>query len=391
MFIDGNPNLRVFFGAVYDQFRPHTMPHGRFMYDDHPALEKADDRRPFGPYTSDEKYVEPLNTNLRAAFPKSEPNFEWRTRAADYTVTAIDVEALNFASSRAPDDKDFVWDGWTSRQGYAPSRTDPDFPGLYGEGNLTNMVYSWVTPGFHGFSMDDRQQNCRMRLRTTAGHQILLDDTNERIYIATAKGKNWIEIDQEGNIDMYTDNKVSIRAKKDINFTSDQTIRLYAKTGIHMFSDGEIRMEAKTDGNLKLGQNLRIHSAQSTFIQSDQNINLKAAEDIYIQAGQNIQQKAGETLNLTSGGDTNQNAGGNIIETAPAIHHNGPVAAVATNATNASEQPAMWTNRVPDHEPWARVMTANDFTHAPEFPYTSPQVGRVERGQQIRRGKYWRR
>lgn len=372
MFIDGDANLRVFFGAIYDQFRPHTMPHGRFMYDDHPALEKADDRRPFGPYTSNEKYIEPLNTNLRQAFPKSEPNYEWRTRAADYTVSAIDVEALNYTSSRAQDDKGFSWDGWESRQGYEQSRTDPNFPGLFGEGNLDNMVYSWVTPGFHGFSMDDRQQNCRMRIRTTAGHQIILDDTNERIYISTAKGKNWIDIDQEGNIDMYTDNKVNIRAKKDINFTSDETIRMYAKKGIHMYSEDEIRMQALKDIHVKGTQNLRLNVAQNIYLQSAQEINVKSGTD----------------LKLTSGGTTHQNAGGSILDTAPAIHHNGPGAAIAGSS---GEQPAKWTSRVPDHEPWARVMTQNDFTHAPEFPYTSPQVGKVERGQQIRRGKYWRR
>lgn len=392
MFLDGDPNMRVYLGGIYDQFRPHTMPHGRWMYDDHPTLEKwGVDPRPFGPYTSNEKFIEPLNKNLREAFPKGEPNYEWRNRAADYQDAAIDIAQLEYATSNAPDDKNIEWDEWLSTQGYNLSRQDPTSPSLFGEGNLSNQTYSWTSPGFHAVSMDDRIRNCRMRFRTTAGHQILLDDTNERIYIATAKGKNWIEIDQEGNIDMFTTNKVNIHAEKDINLTSDKTIRMFAKEGIHMYSEDEIRMQAKKDVNFKFEQNWRVHVTQGTYVLSDQDMNFKTGTNMYLEAAQNIEIKAGSALNLTSGADTNQNAGGNIIETASAIHHNGPTAATAASATDPSEQPAFWTSRVPEHEPWARVMTKDDFTHDPEFPYDSKQVNRNERGQTIPRGTYWRR
>jgi len=372
MFIDGDPNLRVCVGGIYDQFRPHTMPHGRFMYEDHPALQKSDNRRPFGPYTSDEKYIEPLNVNMREAFPKSEPNFEWRTRVADNAVSAIDVSALPTSTSNVPDDKDVTFDGWTTSQGYQISRQDPDYEGLFGEGNLDSETYAWTTPGFHAIAMDDSQKNCRVRFRTTSGHQILMDDTNERVYIATAKGKNWIEMDQEGNIDIYTDNKVNVHAKQGINFTSDDSIRMFAKNGIHMYSDGEIRMQAKKDINVKTLENIRMRASKSMYMDTLEEINVRSGSD----------------LKLTSGGTTHQNAGAAIIETAPTIHHNGPSAAVATTANS---QNAMWTSRVPAHEPWARTMTKNDFTHDPEFPYTSTQVGRSERGKTIPRGKFWRR
>ncbi len=392
MFIDGDPRLRVFLGGIWDQFRPHTMPHGRFMYDEHPELEKGStDQRPFGPYTSDENFIEPLNKNLREAFPKGEPNFEWRTRAADYTASAVDIEQLPFATSLVQDDKDFTWDGWESRQGYNKSRIDPDATGLFGEGNLDSQAFSLTSPGFHAFSMDDRQRNCRVRTRTTSGAQILMDDTNERLYFTTAKGKMWMEFDESGNLDIYCDRRITFHAKKDINFTSDETIRMYAKKGIHMYSEDEIRVEALKDVHFKFHMNWRAHINQSTFILTDSDTHIKTKGSMFLEAVANIQEKAGSTLNLTSGGVTNHNAGGNIIETAPAIHHNGPTAATADPANDPSEQPAFWTNRVPDHEPWARVMTQNDFTHAPEFPYDSKQVGRVERGETIPRGTFWRR
>ena len=365
MCLDGDPQHRAYVGCVYDQHTPHTLPHGRWMYEDHPALEKgATNPIPLGPYTSRESFIEPLNGNMRQAFGnKDNPNHEWRTRAADYQVAAVDIDLINQVFGSVPDDKDVTYEDWMSTQGYQISRTDPFAPTSFTDKNYDSMVYSWTSPGFHAISMDDRQENCRLRLRTTSGHQIILDDTNERIYIATAKGNNWIELDQDGNISMFTTNKVSVRAQKDINFTSDESIRFHAAKGIHMYSGTTVN------------------------IQSAQNMMFETAQSFYLQAAAAIHEKAGGVLNLTSSSTINILAATSILETAGAIHFNGPAAASAT----APPEKAKWTNLVPDHEPYARVMTKDDYSHVPELPYTSTSVGRVERGRTISRGRYWRR
>lgn len=372
--VDGNPMTRLAIGCIFDQFTPHTLPHGRFMYDDHPELEKAGgDAKPYGPYTSAETFIQPLAQNMRRAFGAiGEKNYEFRTRAADYTAARVDVSQLPQTYSKVQDDKDVKEDGWTSTQGYQASRQDPFGPSSLTDKNYDSMVYSFTSPGFHSMSMDDRQENCRVRLRTTSGHQIIMDDTNERIYIATAQGNNWIELDQAGNIDMYTTNKVNIHAAKDINLTSDQTVRLYGKQGVHLKSDGEIRAESGTDFHVRAGANLRSKSNASTFIES----------------GAAMHVKSGATLNLESASTFQSKAGGGYAVDASRIDLN---SGVAGGASSASEQPAFWTNRVPDHEPWARTMTRTDFTHEPELSYDSKDVGRVERGQTIERGAFWRR
>lgn len=392
-FIDGNPNLRVVVGCIGDLFRSHTMPHGRFMYEDHPGLETGEsDAKPFGPFTSNEGPIEPLATNMKQAFAnKNEPNFEWRTRAADYSVSAVDLAYLQNTTSKVADDKDVVWDGWTSRQGYQVNRVSPGFEALYNEGNLDNNVYCWVTPGFHALSMDDRQENCRIRFRTTSGHQIIMDDTNERIYVSTAQGNNWIEMDQQGNIDIFTTNKVSVHAAKDINLTSDQTIRLYGKKGLHLLSGTDIRMESQQDVHLRFKQNLRLNVSQSIFMQSGQDTHIRSSRNVFVEAVQNINHYATSELKLTSGVSMHLSGGTRMYQTAGRIDQNGPAASIADRTQPPREQQTFWTNRVPDHEPWARTMTLNDFTHRPEFIYTSPNVNRVERGITLPRGKYWRR
>ena len=214
MCVDGDSQQRVYIGCLYDQFTPHTMPHGRWKFDDHPSLAKSSaDPKPYGPYTSMEGFIEPLAQNLREAFAfKNEPNYEWRTRAADNQVSGIDVSHINSVHGNAPDDKQIRSDKWESTQGYQASRMITQSATSASTINYESMTYSWTTPGFHAISMDDRQENCRMRFRTTGGHQIIMDDTNERIYISTAKGNNWIELDQAGNIDIFTTNKVNIRS-----------------------------------------------------------------------------------------------------------------------------------------------------------------------------------
>jgi phage gp45-like len=391
--IDGNPMNRMYFGCIYDQFTPHTMPHGRFMYDDHPELEKGGtDAAPYGPFTSAEKLIQPLAQNVRQAFGnKSEPNFEFRSRIADYTVSRVDVNQLGQTYSKVQDDKDIKHDSWTSTQGYQVSRTDPNAPSSFTDRNYDSMVYSFTSPGFHSLSMDDRQENCRVRLRTTAGHQILMDDTNERIYIATAQGNNWIEMDQDGNIDIFTTNKVNVHANKDINMTSDETIRLYGKKGVHIKADEEVRIDAAKDIHIKSAENIRVHATQTLFLQSDSDTHFKSGASMFIEAAAAWHAKAGSTLHLDSSGQMNLNAGGQLLGKGTQVHFNGPSPSGATAAAAAGEAEAFYTSRIPEHEPWARSMTKDDTTPDPEFPYDSKDVGKSERGRTINRGMYWRR
>lgn len=374
MCVDGNPMTRLWIGCVYDQFTPHTMPHGRFMYDDHPELEKdGTTPAPYGPYTSSEKLIEPLAANLKQAFGgKDGTNFEFRNRGADYQVSRVEVQQLSQTYSKVADDINITADGWTSTQGYQASRSDPYAPSSYTDRNYDPQTTALTSPGFHSLSMDDRQENCRVRLRTTSGHQILLDDTNERIYISTAQGNNWVEMDQNGNIDIYSANTVSVHSAKDLNLTSDESIRMFAQKGIHMRSNSVINMTATSDINMKTDGSLRANASAGCYVDTGGTLHLKA--------GANINAQAGSTIGL--------NGGSSILGTAGTINWNGPSAPAASAA---DEKPALFTSRVPTHEPFARTMTKDDMTHDPEFPYDSDKVNRVERGSPVERGMFWRR
>lgn len=436
MCIDGDPRMRVYLGCIFNQLTTHTMPHGRFMYDDSPGLPEGDSH-PLGPFTSREQPIEPLHTNLRQAFNNTQdPNYEFRTRGADYQVSGVRVDSLNYVGSNVQDDINAVYDGWSSTQGYGVNRVNSTTDSEHTDKRYDSVTYSVVTPGFHAFSMDDRQENCRIRVRTTSGHQIIMDDTNERIYIATAKGNNWIEMDQNGNIDMFTTGRFSVRSNQEINFTSDKTIRFWAQDGIHMYAaNGDIRLDTPNADIATNSQNVEIKANIDVNVGA-QNLNLDISSSAKLTGSTVDVNASGGGLKLTgstvdvnaSGGDLKLTGSGGVdikgqshvnctasstnVSISPgqttldaaivnvggavalAADVPGTPASAASSAASASApnaQPAWWTNKIPDHEPYARVLTANDLSHLPEFSYTDPQVGRSERGTAIPRGQYWRR
>lgn len=421
--LDGNPQYRVWFGTLTGMYLAHTMPHGRFIFDTPGQPTGTLD----GPLSSTESPIEPTYSNLTEQFTRTDgiasndeavnttprKNFEYRSRGMDYQAAGLGLrqknnptqQISNIADNRnfsftEEDGKEFKNGNYT--QGYAQSRIEPDIPYdpnlVDGGVNLDPQVYSQTTPGFHAFAMDDRPENCRIRLRTSSGHTIIMDDTNERIYISTAEGNAWVEMDQSGNVDIYSARRVSIRAELDVNIVTEGAFRVTAKAGIHLNTSGDLRTTA-------LG-NTEITTTGQTNIQSQ--------DDISIQTQNSIQVLAETSLNLTSSGSTNINsssdaafssdgtlnfnAGGDVLITGSDIELNGPTAASAATATPNETKEAYLANRVPEHEPWGRIMMKQSATDGDsgnnfqlELDYNSPDVGKIELGEAIPRNSNWHR
>lgn len=396
--IDGDQQHRFWIGCIYPHLLTHTMPHGRFLWNE----ERTDpDKAPEGPVDSYELPIQPLYQNMTEQFTKngtyypsdtpSEPrkNMEWRTRGPDNQTSALDGSFLDpenpdYQGSEIPDQQWNESFGYTTvteedgtqrvirGTGYGIDQQEPNeiYPNTGGI-NYDSMVYSWTTPGLHSVSMDDRNDNARIRIRTTSGHQIIMDDTNERVYINTAGGETWIELDKVGNIDIFASKDISTHAKGDINFTADKTFRVQAKEGIHMVSDDELRLHAKGDMHVKTNQTLFLSTVEETHINT------------------------GTTGYWTTGSEMNQLAGGDMKHTAPRIDFNGPAADPAE-----SSKESFIAGRIPEHEPWPRVYSdpttadqdqGNVFTPKPR-QYTDPTVGRQDRdGQSFNRNDKWHR
>ena len=300
--IDGDIRRRVWLGTMHEHQETHTLFHGRYNWSDGSG-------EPDGPLSSTKSPIEPLYTNMGKAVNGDRESREWKTRFADYQPTAVSPFEEPPNEQRGDDYIDDLnaemfeneTDDWVKpilgAHGY-------DWSGNKGVGShLASRVFGFSTPGGHAISFDDRAYNSRIRIRSATGQQIILDDTNERIYLSTNEGANWIELDSSGNIDIFAERRVSIHAEKDINFSTDETFRVKAKKGIYMYAgdtegqtsledekpeDGEIRFHSTGDTHLMVEKNLRMLIEDDWLSEIGGKTCTTIAEEMFLQVEEGI-------------------------------------------------------------------------------------------------------
>lgn len=102
----------------------------------------------------------------------------------------------------------------------------------------------------HTFVMDDGDilgKDQLIRLRTSLGHQILMSDDGQCLFIIHANGQSWIELGKEGTIDMFSTNSVNIRTQGDLNLHADRNVNIQAKNDININADNNININSTGD------------------------------------------------------------------------------------------------------------------------------------------------
>lgn len=277
--------------------------------------------------------IKPTKPNMDIAFGDSDTEikatrgYEVTARAPGSRAGAPDIEADFRKDGDAITDRD--------KFGYPASRE----PTPQGYDNEPHM-FSFTSPGQHTILMNDDKDNCRVRVRTVAGNQVILDDTNDRIYISTAHGKSYIEMDVDGHIDVYSAARVSIHSEADINLKSDKQVNIEGIEGINLKSDKDIKVQS--------GASLNFLAASSVYLSTgaDAHFDIGGNASLYTGAGLSI--KCGDTLAIKAKADVGIAAGGNIVAKGTKIDLNGGSPASPTTIEQAIG--ANSSNRVPMHE-----------------------------------------
>lgn len=195
-----------------------------------------------------------------------------------------------------------------------------------------------------------------VRIRTRTGHQILLHNSEDLIYIGNARGTTWIELTSNGKIDIYAEDSISIHTKNDLNITAARDINLKAGRNFNLDAGAKNNQTSKEDFNVSVGTAAKIETL-------DGGVDIKSAKDTKI---------------TSSDGTTYIYSSANHIEQAGReIHMNGPDAQQAASAPKASVP-----KRVPDREPWGGHENLNPKGHTPEMtnasdPNKSPKNGNL--------------
>lgn len=266
-FLYGDVNRRFYLGSYFSTHGNRSLPTGR----NRPDRAKAPVSDTFDP-------VEPQTSNLNAQFGGNLDAPQARTRGAYERQVAQDKDVKDGA------------EGY--QKGVLESGLDP-------------QTYCLTTPGRHVILFQDHPTTARLRLKSAEGHQVILDDANERIYVSTSHGKTWLELDKDGHVHLYGAASVSIGAGGDVNLAANGSVNIAAGGNLNLSAGGSARLSACGDVSL-----------------------------------------SGGTVNITSGGGFNILASGELLQTAATIHLNGPPATEAPCAGGPSI--------TPDHEPWQR-------------------------------------
>jgi len=116
--------------------------------------------------------------------------------------------------------------------------------------------------------LKDIPHNELIRLRTRTGHQILMHNSEDLIYVGNARGTAWIELSSDGKIDIFAEDSISIHTSNDLNIKADRDINLEAGRNFNLKATGKVHTEA--------GQNSEIISGKDTLITSGDNSHIKS-------------------------------------------------------------------------------------------------------------------
>ena len=131
--------------------------------------------------------------------------------------------------------------------------------------------------GGHTFVMDDgdfEEKNKLARLRTSGGHQIIMNDTDKVLYISNSTGDAWVELTGSGNVHVYGGSSINIRAKENFNLHVDKDINIHAGGNFNVLSKKTFKLEGETISTLSTkvttfyGSDLKLGSSGQIDINS---------------------------------------------------------------------------------------------------------------------------
>jgi hypothetical protein len=206
--------------------------------------------------------------------------------------------------------------------------------------------------GGHTFVMDDgtvQGDDQLIRLRSSGGHQIMMSDSGETLFIIHANGQSWIELGKEGTVDMFATNSVNIRTQGDLNLHADRDININAKRNFNMYADN-VALESDKNISFRAGVDFISHAIGKFTAKSGKDLSMFAgAEGSFASNGTTYIN--GKKINLNSGNSGTVPA---AIPTLTKVNHPDTVFSQSKGWMYPGTQALISVaSRVPTHMPWA--------------------------------------
>ena len=267
-----------------------------------------------------------------------------------------------------------------------------------------------------------------MRFRTRTGHQILMHNSEDFIYIGNARGTAWVELTSDGKIDIYGSDSISIHSDADINLTADRDVNIEGGRNVNIRASaratngqdeggtsGNVQIESKYDTNILVERNMKtevfgyqetkvtgyqktlvegdihhhtnaniyvladaqghIRSATDMFINTDTNLNLVGKTSYltstggatHINAtGGNVEIDGSSDINLNSGSSSAGSAATDAEDATPVVPLNTHIVPKVTPGTEVSSDVTSIVKRMPSHEPWPHHENLDALSFKPQ-------------------------
>ena len=203
----------------------------------------------------------------------------------------------------------------------------------------------------HSIVMDDGDvtgQDQLIRLRTSLGHQILMSDDGQTLFIVHANGQSYIEMGKEGTIDMYAMNSVNIRTQGDLNLHADNNININAKKDLNIAADN-ININAENNISYRSGGNFSGYTIGKYTIKVDGAMSMSAGgEGSYASGG--IMYINGSKINLNTGSTSVVPA---VVPKIPIVAHTDTLFDATKGWAASPGYLLSIVSRAPAHSPWA--------------------------------------
>jgi hypothetical protein len=203
--------------------------------------------------------------------------------------------------------------------------------------------------GGHSVIMDDGDQegkNAMIRFRTAKGHQITMSDDANSLYITHSNGQVWLELGQEGTLDVFTTNSINFRTQGTMNFHADQDI--------NMFAGGKFNMKSMKGTVLQSEATLDVANKGAMTLFSEAKIGVKASGALALQSVTGSWRSTGGLA--LQGNPIDLNGGSTQTVTTPTglITYTMPDTSFQTSAgwDVAPDGVESIVTRAPAHEPW---------------------------------------
>ena len=226
--------------------------------------------------------------------------------------------------------------------------------------------------GGHSFVMDDGDiagDDQLVRIRTAKGHQIILSDSGDTLYISHANGQSWFELGAEGTVDIYAANSVNIRSG-DINLHADRSVNVNGQS-VNMRSAGALNLES-AQLSITGDDNITMYSNKYVGVKSDGTLSLQSSKTGTWEGGTSMVLSAGCI-------DLNGGKAPTVPKTTPIPKQKLPDAVFEQNVGWIVENSKIDTvvSRAPTHEPWplhnTGVNKTTIYTAGTEVP-VSPEI-----------------